>query len=256
VAGRRLLEGGSRRATLFVTSYLDERPFLRQVFDPDRNDFENYQARELSYACDWVDARVLDSLFRRGTVLLVPLSAIVGSLALLVVLPVAVRAAFPELPVTTAGLALLAYLSHFVFLASAGLFYRSGKILLVPLLLVLASLVVRVARRGEPERLGGRILHGAVVFAGCLASLDRQGFFGGVATSSSAPSRLRSPPPATSSGSPPRSRRPSDNLWLAPLLVERLNGYRPGFQYQTVDVGLLRRPVRLSQAAELLASYA
>ena len=257
-------EGGvlDTEATLFVTSYLDERPFLRQVFDPDRNDFENYQARELSYAFDWADARVLDWLFRRGLVLLVPLSALVGSLALLVVIPVAVRPAFPELPATTAGLALLVYLSHFVFLSSAGLFYRSGKILLVPILLALAALVVRAARRGEPEWRGRRLLHGAVIFAlSCLASLlDRQGFFEvGVATVVVGAflvcgRRL----PATLVGlASALAAAIGYNLWLAPLLVERLNGYRPGFQYQTLDVErLLHRPVRLSQAAELLASYA
>jgi hypothetical protein len=256
-------EGGvlDTEATLFVTSYLDDRPFLRQVFDPDRNDFENYQARELSYAFDWVDARALDSLFRRGVVLLVPLSALVGSLALLVVLPAAVRPAFPELPAATAALALLVYLSHFVFLSSAGLFYRSGKILLVPLVVVLAALVVRAARRGEPEGLGGRILHGAGIFTlGCLASLlDRQGFFEvGVAAvlalaGLAAGRRLHATLVGLASS---LAVAVAYNLWLAPFLVERLNGYRPSFAYQAVDVGrILHRPVRLAQAAELLASY-
>jgi hypothetical protein len=256
-------EGGvlDTEATLFVTSYLDERPFLRQVFDPDRNDFQNYQARELSYACDWVDARVLDSLFRRGIVLLVPLSALVGSLALLVVVPGAVRSAFPELPAPTAGLALLVYLSHFVFLSSAGLFYRSGKILLVPVLLTLAALVVRAARQGEPTGNGGRLRHGMILFALGLAAslLDRQGFFevGAAAVLVGAAlaggRRLHATLVGLASAA---AVVIGYTLWLAPLLVERLNGYRPGFQYQTLDlVRLLHRPVRLSQAADLLASY-
>jgi hypothetical protein len=47
------------------------------------------------------------------------------------------------------------------------------------------------------------------------------------------------------------------DLWLAPALIKRLNGYKPSFSYQVLDLGkLLQKPVRLSQAVELLASYA
>lgn len=256
-------EGGvlDTEATLFVTNYLDERPFLRQIFDPDGNDFANYQARELSYVVDWADAHTLDVLFRHGVVLLVPLSSLVGSIALLAVLPWAARTAFPGLPGATAGLALLAYLSHFVYLSSAGLFYRSAKMLLVPLLIVLAALVIRTVRRGEPEARLRRIVHGAGFFAlGCVASLlDRQGFFevATIAALVGAALVLGRRLGGTFAGLTAAATGATlYDLWLAPALIRRLNGYGPTFLYQELDLHkLLHKPVRLEQATELLASY-
>jgi hypothetical protein len=248
-------------ATLFVTNYLDERPFLRQIFDPEGNDFANYQARELSYVLDWADARTLDALFRHGVVLLVPLSSLVGSVALLVVLPWAARTAFPGLPGTTAGLALLVYLSHFIYLSSAGLFYRSAKMVLVPLLIALAALVIRTARHGEPDARGRRVLHAAGLFAlGCVASLlDRQGFFEVAAIAALLAvalvlgRRVRATFAALAGAA---ALATAYDLWLAPALIRRLNGYRPTFLYQELDLHkLLHKPVRLEQATELLASY-
>ncbi len=249
-------------ATLFVTNYLDQRPFLRQVFDPQGNDFGNYQARELSYVFDWLDARVLDALFRHGVVLLVPLSSFVGTLGLMVALPWAVRRAFPSLPPTTTALALLVYLSHFVFLSSAGLFYRSGKMLLVPLLLALAAVVIRAAREGEPLPPGRRLRQALLVFAlACLACLlDRQGFFevaaiaAIVAVAILCGRRLQATLAALASAA---ALTTGYNLWLAPALVRRLNGYQPNFSYQALDLPkLVHKAVRLQQAAELLGSYA
>jgi len=257
-------EGGvlDTEATLFVTNYLDRRPFLRQIFDPQGNDFGNYQARELSYVFDWTDARFLDALFRHGVVLLVPLSSLLGSLGMLAALPWAARRAFPGLPATTAALALLVYLSHFVFLSSAGLFYRSGKMLLVPLLLLLAAVVVATAREGEPGTLGRRLRQAGAVFGlACLASLlDRQGFFEVVTIAAIVAvamlwgRRLRATFAALAAAAVLTT---GYNLWLAPALVRRLNGYEPTFSYQLLDLPkLAHKAVRVQQAGELLGSYA
>src|SRR6266852_324152 len=52
-------------ATEFVLNYLLKRPFFAQIFDPQINDWGAYQARELSYVFDWMDARVFASLMDR-----------------------------------------------------------------------------------------------------------------------------------------------------------------------------------------------
>ena len=45
-----------REALTFIRQYLADRPVLEKVFDPHANDLGTYQARELSYALDLVDA--------------------------------------------------------------------------------------------------------------------------------------------------------------------------------------------------------
>src|SRR5205823_4731510 len=58
----------------FVLNYLQKRPLLAQIFDPQINDWGAYQARELSYVFDWIDARVIAALLDHHVLLFVPLS--------------------------------------------------------------------------------------------------------------------------------------------------------------------------------------
>ena len=44
-------------STSFFVRYLDGRALVNQIFDPVSNDWECYQARELSYLFDAMDAR-------------------------------------------------------------------------------------------------------------------------------------------------------------------------------------------------------
>ena len=66
-------------ATQFVQNYLADRPVLAHVFDPRRNDINTYQARELSYFIDYLDAQVFRHLMHWDLALFIPLSAIVAS---------------------------------------------------------------------------------------------------------------------------------------------------------------------------------
>ena len=50
----------------FIRHYLDPRGLLQKVFDPYTNDLGTYQARELSYFFDYLDARVFNVLIARG----------------------------------------------------------------------------------------------------------------------------------------------------------------------------------------------
>jgi hypothetical protein len=248
-------------ATAFVEAYLDERGFLSQIFDPRTTDFGNYQARELSYVADWVDAHVLLQLLRRDLVLLVPFSALVGGLALVAVFPRAAARAFPSLSPLRAGLCLLVFLSQFVWLSSAGLFYRSGKILLLPVLLALAARLIGTARSGEPRGGAARLRHAAVVGGLGLvgALLDRQGFFelavalALVLVAFVLGHRLWATLAALAAAV---AVAVVYNLALAPAAIHALNGYRPGFEYQALGLReFVSHPARFGQAAEVAGSY-
>ena len=65
--------------TQFIRQYLDGRTVLQKIFDPHGNDLGTYQARELSYAIDLVDATVFSRLVEHGITFLVPASALVAS---------------------------------------------------------------------------------------------------------------------------------------------------------------------------------
>ena len=45
-----------KEGVVFVSNYLAERPWLAAIFDPHANDFGTFQARELSYAFDYLNA--------------------------------------------------------------------------------------------------------------------------------------------------------------------------------------------------------
>src|SRR5438045_304383 len=61
-----------KEAMIFVLNYLERRPFLATIFDPGVNDSGLYQARELSYLFDFIDARTFAALLDRHILLLVP----------------------------------------------------------------------------------------------------------------------------------------------------------------------------------------
>ena len=64
--------------THFARQYLDGRPLLQKVFDPHANDIGTYQARELSYLFDFLDARVLSETLARAPRFLMPFSGLLG----------------------------------------------------------------------------------------------------------------------------------------------------------------------------------
>jgi hypothetical protein len=70
-----------QKATGFVINYLAPRPLGTIIFDPRLNDFGLYQARELSYLVDYIDARVFSDLLDRHILSFIPFN---GALALIV----------------------------------------------------------------------------------------------------------------------------------------------------------------------------
>ena len=245
--------------TQFIRQYLDGRTVLQKVFDPHSNDLGTYQARELSYAIDLVDASVFSRLAEHGITFLVPASALAASALTVLVFLTGWRATFPHLHEATAGLVLLAYLTNFTFLVTTGLFYRSAKPVLAPIVLALLFCLYRAAV-GTAGPADGRWWRRRTLHIFLLTSLagllDRQGFFYGVM--------------AVVWTGIQAIRRPSDrdlfaaalagtaatalyNLYLAPVVVHAVNGYWPDFRYQQLPLlDVVRNPVRLWQATLLL----
>ena len=228
-------------STQFVRQYLDGRSTLQKIFDPHGNDLGTYQARELSYFADYLDARVLDLFMRADRPFFVPASAIAASALTLLVCAVAIGR-FPPAVRVPAGLVLLVYVTNYAHVVTMGMLYRSSKPLLAPVLMATAFYLVAVQRRPAAANDGTSVLNRSaplVVFAllCAMSLLDRQGFFYAVAATAAVAVH------AVVFG----GRRDvlvgcaaavavmvAYNLLIAPLLVERINGYSPSFEYQRV----------------------
>jgi len=246
---------------VFLHNYLDGRGPIQKVFDPHGNDFDTYQARELSYALDLLDAQVWRGLLRAGIVVFVPLSALYAPLLTWAVFARGSSRAFPALPASTRGLLLLVLLTNYVFLTTMGLFYRATKPLLVPVMLAVLFFVYW--RLGDAARAAPRpawVDLVVVAAGGCLMSaFDRQGFFylavlavclglvvvverRGMALLGGALLGL-----AVST---------VYNYWLGPALIQAINGYSPRFAYQRMPMRKLTDLSFYVKAVELLPGYA
>lgn len=223
----------------FIQQYLDGRPFLRKIFDPYANDFGTYQARELSYFFDYLDAQVFKRLMGMDMVVFIPLTAMAASLLTVAIFFWAVRR-YRTIPAFTAALLLLVYLTNYVHVVTMGMFYRSAKPLLAPLLLLTSLLVAMLvgglpgADQGDSRR---RQRWGPVIFVllCTMSMLDRQGFlyagvgFGvllGAALLRYVNWRLA----AWSGGAV--ALMASYNWWIGPAVVQAVSGYVPSLEYQ------------------------
>src|SRR5262249_19892803 len=100
-------------STIYVQQYLDERGMLQKGFEPHRNRTQNtYEARELSYFVDYLDARWLEALLKGGHDIFVPLSAIGASVLTVIIFLASVRR-YGMRPLT-AALLLLMYFTNYV----------------------------------------------------------------------------------------------------------------------------------------------
>src|SRR5438876_9079086 len=111
------------------STILQNRPFFAQIFDPQINDWGAYQARELSYVLDWIDARVFAVLLDHRVLLFVPLSGVLGLIAVSAVYFWGARKVL-ALNGVMASMLLSLFLSCIVVQASTPIFYRSAKIIL------------------------------------------------------------------------------------------------------------------------------
>jgi hypothetical protein len=245
---------------VFLENYLDERTLAQKVFDPHGNDFDTYQARELSYFFDFLDAQWLRAQLQRGIVLFIPPSALFASALTVAVFRRGAGRAFPALGPAPPALVLLLLLSNYVFLTTMGLFYRATKPLLVPALLALLFLVcerLRPAPGAHPRP--RRDLLAAFGLGVLACGLDRQGFFylALIAVFLAVHWAVRR------TGGPLALGAVAAALWglaynhvFGPWLVHAVNGYWPRFQYQRMPLRKLLDPSFYGMAAELLPQYA
>lgn len=227
VLGGGFLDRESRR---FIQHYLSERELSQKIFDVRRNDWGAYQARELSYLVDYLDARFILASLRADWPHFRPLSHYLLIAAIAVLHVVFARRRLPGLPVEILLLLVLLYLTTPTSLFAT--FYRSSKILTAALLLALVWTGFLGVRRPHPLAVFGLGL--------ALALVDRQGFFflgaltllagalAGVERDRAAAGRLAALVLATAAAL-------GYAHGLAPALIEATNGYRPNVAYLSPD---------------------
>jgi hypothetical protein len=240
--------------SFILRRYWSDRSVLQIVFDPRGWDF--YQARELSYAIDFLDAQWVRLLLSGDVVFLVPPSSVLASLAVVLIGVFLVPRALPQLGRATRWLGLLVFLSNFVFLSTMGWLYRATKPLVAPLLLGLLLLVVAEHRK---PRLGPRAGF-AAVFGTALAMslLDRQGLFYMLALAGClalAWARTRRGLSLALGAFAAPAVWAAYNYALGPWIIHAVNGYWPEFRFQRLRPGRLMQPHPWLAAVELLGDW-
>lgn len=139
----------------YLANPLDGRPALTQILDVQRNDFGLYQARELSYATDWIDARAAAWWFR-VTGRFIPLSLVqllsVGAIAGILV--AGLRAHASRIGAAAMVPALLFVSSASTILGTRH--FRTAKSLAAFAVVALAWQVARALGALPSDRLAGR----------------------------------------------------------------------------------------------------
>jgi hypothetical protein len=235
----------------FVLNYLQNRPFFAQIFDPQINDWGAYQARELSYVFDLIDARIFAALLDHQVLLFVPLSGVLGLIAVSAVYFWGARRVL-GLNGVMASMLLSLFLSCIVVQASTPILYRSSKIVLSIALLAFLFCTCSLLRGDRRSLTSLKCI--ALFFLGLLMALsDRQGFFylisatfvvlviwlieklRGIATERG---YLR----IIFANSAAIAAAIFYNRILAPQLIHALNGYWPNFSYQQLPWSKLLDP--------------
>jgi hypothetical protein len=245
-------------ATAFIPQYLADRSLPAKLFDPHLNDFDAYQARELSYVIDFADAHVHAWIARlAGVSDFVPASAAIATLAIAIVVTAGVAGTMPNVGGVATTIVLAIFFSSFQYASTAGIYYRSSKIALAVILLALLFRL-RVLALDQDGRGAGSI----ALLSAAAGLLDRQGFFYIVVVSACVmlhwwmTGRLAAVARALAITI---AVLIAYNLVMAPLLVHALNGYWPDFEYQSRSlrsVVLLWHPSYFARAAALLAENA
>ena len=258
-----VLEG---EAISFMINYADDRTVLQKVFNTQLNDFDTFQARELSFVFDYLDATFYLFLLRQFDVaFFVPLSALISSVLIVLIYRRGVRRTLPGIDRLTAELSLLPFLTCFVFISTMGLYYRSAKPLLAPVLLAVMFHILRSAqsRTGSStlEKGWGWVSRQSLVTFGLLlmaALLDRQGFFYVLIAFSILfvhffiTRKLKDLLLASGAAA---ILAHLYNWYLGPAIIWAVNAYRVDFFYQRIPAeDLAQLPAHSLKAARLLTA--
>jgi hypothetical protein len=260
-------------AKAYLIHYNDHRSFLAKIFDPNYNDNGLYQARELSYTFDWLDAQAIDAGIRAGYPEFFPVSHALGILFIAVVEIECARRKKTGVGVAGACLLVAIFLTDPVVFISAGCYVRSAKVIVAAAFLgflhFLEDLVLGEdppppsAGSGSIARYGG----GACALAMTLSLLDRQGFFFAItaipllaalalSTARADPSRRALALAACGCAAAVVAAIAYDVV-LAPLLIRALNGIEADFFYQRLPVlEVVYRPTHLAEGGRWLFEQA
>jgi hypothetical protein len=240
--------------SFILRRYWSGRPVLQIVFDPRGWDF--YQARELSYALDFLDALWVRVLLSRDVLVLVPPSAIVASLAVVLIgLRLAPRA-LPALDTATRWLVLLVFLSNFVFVSTMGWLYRATKPVVAPLLLGLLLFVVTEHREARVRPWAGFLAVLATSLA--MSLVDRQGLFYVLALAGClvlAWLFTRRGLALALGALAAAAAWAAYNYALGPWIIHEVNGYWPEFRFQRLRPARLLQPQPWVAAIDLLGDW-
>jgi len=235
----------------FVLNYLQKRPFFAQIFDPQINDWGAYQARELSYAFDLIDARIFAALLDHQVLLFVPFSGVLGLIAVSAVYFWGARRVL-GLNGVMASMLLSLFLSCIVVQASTPILYRSSKIVLSVALLAFFfytfSLLSIDKRQVTPLKSAALFPLGLV-----MALSDRQGFYYlisatiivlmlGLIAKARGVARERGYLRVIFINAAAIGATIFYNRIFAPWLIHALNGYWPNFSYQNLPWSKLLDP--------------
>lgn len=236
----------------FLRVYNDRsRPVYEIVYDPLVTDWNAYQARELSYLVDCLDARFIYMCAARGMTHFYSLSTVLILLLCVVLQQYFLARDFRKVPPYLAALFSVAFVA--APCCGAPVFFRSAK----PLVTLAATAVCFGAWRLflHREQSSGTSGAWALFLGGVLAApfADRQGAFltsvvaglcAAALTASAfdavrarfgigaeAVKKLRRAAFASGGGVLLSALY---NLWIAPALIWRFNGYLPSFEFQNI----------------------
>ena len=235
----------------FVLNYLQKRPFFAQIFDPQINDWGAYQARELSYVFDLIDARVFATMLYHQVLLFVPFSGVLGLIAVSAVYFWGARRVL-GLNGVMASMLLSLFLSCIVVQASTPILYRSSKIVLSVALLAFFfytfSLISIDKRQVTPLKSAALFSLGLV-----MALSDRQGFYYLISATiivlmlwlvakARGVARERGYVRVIFINAAAIGATIFYNRIFGPWLIHALNGYWPNFSYQNLSWSKLLDP--------------
>ena len=221
----------------FFMHYLDDRSLLQKIFDPARNDWGFYQARELSYFFDWIDTHFVAFLLKKHIVWFHSICSLLLCGGMVFIQHYFTRKFFPKIP----GM-LVTLFSVFFVLSEAvtGLdYFRCAKYLTA------FGLWGALFAAWGTFRYGDKKSKAALCASLLLMTLsDRQGFFFTAAFAGSAAVLMfyfnwkHTLLSACRMGFPVFAAFGMtcfgilNNLFITPALVRLFNGYTPDFSYQ------------------------
>ena len=233
-------------SSAFLLHYTADRPLLKIIFDPAKNDWGLYQCRELSYFVDWLDAQAVYQLLLAGYGWFISLAAILLSLFTLWFQQYAGRRLFSRLPGVFFTLHALAF--ALLPALTESLFFRSSKFLAAAGITVLVF-GTALRCRFPGCRWGKLSVLGAAALAASFS--DRQGIFFVTAFTGIIsvmqllhPRRILQKVIFLCAGI--ILFQAAANLWIVPWIIKELNGYQADFSYQgnfQTDLSLFRSGV-------------